>query len=87
MGTHRLISIFGNGKKMQFTNGKEKITLTLPHGSSLLLSNVGEELLHKMPPPYFIHNPETAPNNATPRSDPNEAADACFLMLDLSLKR
>ena len=83
MGTHRLIFTFGGGKKMLFTDGKKQTTLTLPHGSVMMLSDVGEQLAKKLPPPYFIQDPSTADENATPKTDPNEGC-GFFLMLDIS---
>lgn len=88
MGTHRFIFTFGGGKKMLFTDGKKQTTLTLPHGSVMILSkDVGEGLVKKVPPPYSIQDPSTAEENATPMSDTNEGADAFFLMLDVSVRK
>ena len=82
-GTHRMIFTFGGGKKMLFTDGKKQSTLTLPHGGLMCLSNEGEKLVKKLPPPYFIRDPSTAD---TPTTDSNERADSFFLMLDISAK-
>lgn len=85
MGTHRLIFTFGGGKKMLFTDGKKQTTLILPH-SGMMLSDVGEKLVKKLSPPYFIQDPSTADDNATPKTDSNERSDSIFLMLDVSAR-
>jgi len=85
-GAHRMLFTFGGGKKMLFTDGDKQSTLTLPHGSVVSLSNDGEQLVKKLPPPYVIQDPSTAAANATPKSDPNEGCDSFFLMLDVSAR-
>ena len=86
MGTHRMLFTFGGGKKMLFTDGDKQSTLTLPHGSMMSLSNDGEQLVKKLPPPYVIQDPSTAAENATPKTDLNEGCDSFFLMLDVSAR-